>query len=336
LAHTNVAAFGDDGLGSELAHLELRALRLIFRLRLVVSDGSVLVARKRGAALLRYAVGSADLHELRLGCNRLGEMRRDLRLIASRVAARILLAEFGEEQFVIPGALGAVHATARRRHKLRIALVERGLFQDEQDIRLNPELETADRKQNAFRLLPSRAPILFEASGKRLFLLARLKLGEQERVADADLIAVEGFDRDGNEVNQLEPSRDVGGILSRTRGQLFDGILRLLQSQQTGEAGGLFHWVDIGANQVLDESRFHRFGIGEIDDADGHCGHFGHLRGTVTPCSGHDLEAAFIEILSEQVAASTNPHLRYWLTLRHVPPCRMRPPLAMMRGTSPA
>ena len=29
-------------------------------------------------------------------------------------------------------------------------------------------------------------------------------------------------------------------------------------------------------------------------------------------------------------------HFRYWLTLWQVPPWRMRPPLAMMRGTSPA
>jgi hypothetical protein len=70
----NVAAFGDDGLGGELAHLELRALRLFFRLRLVVADGNVLVAGERGAAFLLYAVGGADLHELRFRRNRLGKV----------------------------------------------------------------------------------------------------------------------------------------------------------------------------------------------------------------------------------------------------------------------
>ena len=86
---------------------------------------------------------------------------------------------------------GAVHATPRRWHKLRIALVERSELEDKKDVRLNPEMQTADGEKNAFRLLTARAPILFEASGKRLFLLAGLELRQQERVADADLLAVE-------------------------------------------------------------------------------------------------------------------------------------------------
>src|ERR1700679_1234387 len=76
----------------------------------------------------------------------------------------------------MPCPLRAVGATARRWHKLRVPLVERGEFEDEQDVRLNPELEIADGEQDAFRLLPSRAPIFFEASGKRLFLLVGLEL----------------------------------------------------------------------------------------------------------------------------------------------------------------
>jgi hypothetical protein len=53
----------------------------------------------------------------------------------------------------MPCPLGAVHATPRCRHKLRVALVERSEFQDEQDVALNPELEIADGEQDAFRLL---------------------------------------------------------------------------------------------------------------------------------------------------------------------------------------
>ena len=88
---------------------------------------------------------------------------------------------------------GAIDATPRRWHKLHIPLVERGEFEDEKNVRLNPELQTADGEQNALRLLTARAPILFEASGKRLVLLAGLELRQQERVADADLLAVEGI-----------------------------------------------------------------------------------------------------------------------------------------------
>jgi hypothetical protein len=52
----------------------------------------------------------------------------------------------------------------------------------------------------------------------------------------------------------------------------------------------LFHWVNVGPNQVLDQSGLHCFGIGEVDDADGDGGCFGHLRGAVTPRSGYDLK----------------------------------------------
>jgi hypothetical protein len=90
----------------------------------------------------------------------------------------------------VPCPFRAVGATARRWHKLRVPFVERGKLQDEEDVRLNPELQTADGEQNAFCLLPSRAPILFEASGKRLFLLVWLQLRQQERMSNADLLAV--------------------------------------------------------------------------------------------------------------------------------------------------
>jgi hypothetical protein len=50
-------------------------------------------------------------------------------------------------------------------------------------------LRTGSRMR--FGLLASRAPILFEASGECLFLLGGLELRQQERMADADLLAVE-------------------------------------------------------------------------------------------------------------------------------------------------
>jgi len=49
---TDVAAFGDDGIGSELAHFELRALGIFLLLGLVVADCGVLVARQNWTAFL--------------------------------------------------------------------------------------------------------------------------------------------------------------------------------------------------------------------------------------------------------------------------------------------
>ncbi len=107
----------------------------------------------------------------------------------------------------MPCPFGTIRATARRWHKLRVPRIEGRELQDEQDVRLNPELEIADGKQDAFCLLPSCTPVLFEASGKRLFLLVGLELRQQERMADANLLTVEGIDRDGYKLGQLKPSR---------------------------------------------------------------------------------------------------------------------------------
>ena len=68
------------------------------------------------------------------------------------------------------GALGAVGATPRRWNKLRVALVEGRIFQDEQYIRLNPELQVAHGQKNSRWILAGVVGLL-EASRKGLFLL---------------------------------------------------------------------------------------------------------------------------------------------------------------------
>jgi hypothetical protein len=103
----------------------------------------------------------------------------DLALIAGGVGTGVLLAHVGEQELVVPCPLRAIHATSRRWNKLRIALVKRGEFKDQKDVALNPELEIADGKKDAFGPLSSRTPILFEASGKRLFLLLGLKFSSR-------------------------------------------------------------------------------------------------------------------------------------------------------------
>jgi len=172
--------------------------------------------------------------------------------------------------------LGAIHATPCLWHKLRVPLIERSEFENEQDIRLNPELEIADGEKDASCLLPCPAPILSEASGERLFLLVGLKFGQQERMADADLFTVEGFDHDG-----------------RTRGDLLDAVLRRFQKEQRTEALRLLHRVNVAPHEIFNQLRLQHLGIGEVLDANGHGGDFGHLRGAVTPCAEDDLEAAF-------------------------------------------
>ena len=289
-----VDALGNDGLGGVLAGLELRSCGLFFGGGLLGPDFGVLVARQ-GAALLLLTIGRADLHQLGFRRNGLGYVSIHLGLITGRRGTSVQFAQFGEQELVMAGAQGAFHTTACGWHQLRVALVERRELEDKKDVGLNPELEAADGEQDAFRLLPTCAPILFEASGQRRFLLSGLEFGQQKRMANADLLAVEGFDHYGRKLGQLQTSGDIRGIFSGTRGQLFDGIFRLVQGKQPGKTRRLFHRMHIGANEVLNERGFHRFGVGKVDDADGHGRNFGYLRGAVAPCSGHDLKAAFIQ-----------------------------------------
>jgi len=168
----NVRAFRDDGLGGELAHFELRPLRVVFRFRLVVPNRGVLVARQYRTAFFLSTVGRADLHQFRLRRYGLSDVSRDLRLIAVGVGASVALpAEvIAKQQLVMPRPLGAVGATSRRGNKLRIPLVERSILEDEQDVRVNPELQVADGQQDTGRFLTA-VVYLLEAGRESLFLL---------------------------------------------------------------------------------------------------------------------------------------------------------------------
>ncbi len=101
-------------------------------------------------------------------------------------------------------ALGAIGATARRGHKLRIALVKGRVFQNKQYVRFNPELQVADGQQNP-RGFCSVVVYLFEASRKRLLLHVTWQFRQQDGVAHADFVGVEGIDRCGHKVNQFQP-----------------------------------------------------------------------------------------------------------------------------------
>ncbi len=184
-------AFGDDGFGGVFAGLELRPFCLFFVLGLVLADRRILVAWKDRTAFDRWAIRRADLYQLGLSRDGDGDVRLDFDLIAARIGTSVLLAQVGKQQLVMAGAFGAIDTASGSGNELRIALVEGSEFEDEKNIRLNPEMQTANGKQDMFRLLASRAPILFEASRECLFLLGWLEFRQQQGMADADLLAVE-------------------------------------------------------------------------------------------------------------------------------------------------
>jgi hypothetical protein len=156
-----------------------------------------------------------------------------------------------KQQLVMPGAFGAVGTTARRGHKLRVALVKGRVFQNKQHIRFNPELQVANGQQNSRGLVFSVVDFL-EASRKCLFLLVGGQLRQEQGMANADFVGIEGFDRCGHKVNQLEARGDEHGRFAYPCADLFDAVFRFSQRQKPREPFSLLHRMNFGANQVFD------------------------------------------------------------------------------------
>jgi hypothetical protein len=66
---------------------------------------------------------------------------------------------------------------------LRVAFVERRLFQQQKDGMLNPVLQVPDPKQDALGLGSGSVPLFAEAVGEPLFLLRWLQFSEQQGMA---------------------------------------------------------------------------------------------------------------------------------------------------------
>jgi hypothetical protein len=71
------------------------------------------------------------------------------------------------------GALRAIDAASGSGDKLGIAFVERRMFQEQEDVMLNPLLKVTNREQDALGL-GSSVPFFAEAIGECLFLLRGL------------------------------------------------------------------------------------------------------------------------------------------------------------------
>ena len=77
------------------------------------------------------------------------------------------------------GAFGAIDTASGGGEKLRVAFVEWRLFQEQENVMLNPLLQVPYREQDALGLGSRSVPLLTEAIGERLFLLRWLQFGEE-------------------------------------------------------------------------------------------------------------------------------------------------------------
>ena len=93
------------------------------------------------------------------------DVRFQLGGVAIRVGASVrIAAHIGEEQFVMSGALGALDAASGSGNELRVALVERRLFQEQKNVVLYPLLQVPNGEQDRLAL----APAPFHSSRKQL------------------------------------------------------------------------------------------------------------------------------------------------------------------------
>ena len=168
-----------DGLCSVLAGLELRPLRFIRRIWLLLPDFNVLVARDGLLPFHLLLVCRADLDKLWPRRNFRSYVCVQLGSIAIRVGASVRIpAHIGKEQLVVSCALWALDAATDSGDKLRVAFVERRLLQEQKDVVFYPLLQVSNREKDALGLRSGSVPLLSEAIGECLFLLRRLQLGE--------------------------------------------------------------------------------------------------------------------------------------------------------------
>ena len=114
-------------------------------------------------------------------------------------------------------------------------------------------------------------------------------------MAYADFIFIESLDHCRREFRQLEALGAINGRFSRLGCYLLDGVFRLVKIQQSTEALCFLQWMHVPALEVFNQLRLQCFRIRVVDDADWNGFRFGHLRRAVTPRSGNDLKAAFVQ-----------------------------------------
>ena len=155
----------------------------------------------------------------------------------------------------MPCPFGAVHAAPGDGDKMGVLLVERRLLEYEQDVLLDLRLQVADGKEDAFRLaVACCAPFLTETRLESFFLLVHRQLRQQQRMADADLLAIELVYNHLGKLGQLQAGSDVGGWFPDLGRDLLDAVLRFLQVEKPFEASRLFQRMHVAALKVFDLS----------------------------------------------------------------------------------
>jgi len=122
----------------------------------------------------------------------------------------------------------------------------------EQDVRLNPSGQLPDWNQDlAVAFACPQAP---KSSRECLLLLRSRELGDQQSVADGDLIFQKCLSHRRDEVSESNATVDIRLALASARGDGGDGVDRFSEFQKRLETQSFLKRVDVLALQVLNLS----------------------------------------------------------------------------------
>lgn len=105
---------------------------------------------------------------------------------------------------------GAIDAASGGWHKLAVLLVEGRVFENEQDVAINPELKIADGQQDTLLFSAAALPVLPKTSGECDLLLVGWELRHEKGVSDTNLLGIERLHHRCAEFGEFE----AGGLCS--------------------------------------------------------------------------------------------------------------------------
>ena len=109
-------------------------------------------------------------------------------------------------------------------------------------------------KQDALGFCSCAVPLFAEAVGEGLFLLCGLKFRQQQGVAYADFLGIEGLDHSSGKLRQFESCGAIGRRFTRLCGDLLNAVLRFLQVEQGFESLSFLQRVDVSPLKIFDLS----------------------------------------------------------------------------------
>ena len=163
----------------------------------------------------------------------------------------------------------------------------------QQDVGLDPHRQFADRDEDLG--VSAARPHAAKSGGESFLLLRSRELGDQQGVADSDLIFQERLGHGWNEVGEPDSAVNVRLAFRGPGGNAGNAVGGFSEFKQCPETQSFLKRVDVLTLEIFNALGFDRFRVREFDDADGKVFEFRDAGGPQTTRSGYDLVFAFLQ-----------------------------------------